>query len=381
MLPVEYPPLTILPFSLPLLVPLPYYTLTFGCLILLCAGLLYVLLRRLGPPSAATLFVFYLALGACAILQVRFDLLPAACTLLALLAARYRHWTIAYVALAIGVLLKLYPIIMLPALFIAEQQAHMESDLSTESFAQMRLPALLVRLLRDVGHWRWKNVGIFLAIFVGVTAVFGLLNFQQGVVSPLRYFFQRPIQIETIYSSIFWLLSPFGAPYSIVFTFGSLNINSPLAAHLPLIGSVLELLGFVFVFMQQLRRKLDLGQVMVALLCILISTGKVFSPQYFIWLIPLVAYVGAARFWLYGWSLLLLMTTGIYVFYYSQMPDATTAASVVQRLPGFFAVVGLRNLLFLLLALAYLCNWFRSRGISGYSRDLSDAILPTRLAT
>jgi hypothetical protein len=371
-LPKEYPPLTIVLFSLPLLVPLPYYAPVFGCFILLCAVGLYWLLKRLGPPHSATLFALYLVLGACAILQVRFDLLPAACMLLALLSARYQRWTTAYVVLAIGVLLKLYPIVAFPVLFIAEQQANVRSDLATESFSQSTLPTLFWRLLKDIGHWQWKNVLIFVAILIAVTGGFGLLNFQQGVVSPFAYFINRPVQIETIDSTIFWLASHFGATYSIKFSYGSLNIESnSISGVVTRIGSLLEILGFIFIFIQQLRRKFSPGQAMIALLCVLILTGKVFSPQYFIWLIPLVAYVGASRIWLRCWGVLLLLTTGIYIFYYSQIPNAATAAIKIQTLPGFFEVVGLRNLFFLLLALAYLFNWFQSREIS------RPAILPS----
>jgi hypothetical protein len=100
---------------------------------------------------------------------------------------------------------------------------------------------------------------------------------------------------------------------------------------------------------------------MLALLCLLIITGKVFSPQYVIWLIPFVAYVGAGRLWLYGWGFVSLATTGIYVFYYSQLPDPGTAAQMIQSLPGFFEVVSLRNGAFCLLTLAYLLNWFQAR--------------------
>src|SRR5207244_12225611 len=75
-----------------------------------------------GPRGSAIAFVFYLFIGALALAQERFDLVPAALTLLCLIAAERKYWTFSYIALALGFLIKIYPILFLPALFIAEQQ-------------------------------------------------------------------------------------------------------------------------------------------------------------------------------------------------------------------------------------------------------------------
>src|SRR5579871_2927476 len=123
LLPLEYPPLTVLLFSLPLLAPFPYYSLAFALLMLLIVGIVHWLLNRFHSQQAAWRLLLYLGLGASVLVQVRFDLLPAAFMLLCLIAADRKRWGIAYSALAIGVLLKLYPLIALPALFIAEQRA------------------------------------------------------------------------------------------------------------------------------------------------------------------------------------------------------------------------------------------------------------------
>jgi len=147
----------------------------------------------------------------------------------------------------------------------------------------------------------------------------------------------------------------------VVYTYGSLNTISPLAGLFGWVGACLLLAGCAYVCWLQWRRRLTLGQAMIALLCILILTGKVFSPQYLIWLIPLVAYVGAARWWLAWWVGVSLLTMGAYTFYYGQLTDVATAARVLPTLPGFFAVVATRNAAFLLITLAYLFNWRRAR--------------------
>src|SRR5438876_1371136 len=107
LLPLEYPPLTLLLFSLALLAPLSYYQFAFALLMSLILVLIYSLLLHYGPRGAALVFACYIFIGAIATAQGRFDLLPAACTLLCVIAAERKHWTWAYVALAFGVLIKL----------------------------------------------------------------------------------------------------------------------------------------------------------------------------------------------------------------------------------------------------------------------------------
>jgi len=46
---------------------------------------------------------------------------PAGLTLLCVIAAEQRRWKLAYVALALSFLLKIYPLLLLPPLFLAEQ--------------------------------------------------------------------------------------------------------------------------------------------------------------------------------------------------------------------------------------------------------------------
>ena len=345
-LPLEYPPLVLLPFSLPLLVPLPYYALAFALSMVLVAGLIFWLLVRFQSQQAATRFLLLLALGAGALFQVRYDLLPAVCLLICLLAAERQRWSLAYTALAFGVALKLSPIVALPALFIAEQQYH-KQDKAAQAQRSLR--------------WQWRHAALFACIVLGVTGSFALLNARGAIVSPVSYFFQRPPQIESLQSSFLWLAHIAGVPAQIVSNYGSLNMLSPLANQVGWLGTCLCFLGCLLVLWRQWQQRFSLGQAMFALLAVLIITGKVFSPQYLLWLLPLVASVGASRLWLFGWGVMSLLTMGIYAGYYAQLGNPETAAQTIQTLPGFFFVVGIRNGLFLLATLAYLFDWFRVR--------------------
>src|SRR5579863_5466036 len=177
-LPLEYPPLTLAIFSLALLAPIPYYQLLFALWMALTAVLIYWLLLRYGPRGSALAFAVYALVGAWATAEGRFDMVPATLTLLCLIAAERKHWTAAYVALVFGVLLKIYPILFLPALFIAEQRDAQLFDIPPPSLTLKTAPIELWRTLREARHWRWKNALIFLVLLVGVTGIFALLDFQ-----------------------------------------------------------------------------------------------------------------------------------------------------------------------------------------------------------
>lgn len=397
MLPEEYPPLTIVLFSLPLLLPLPLYALTFALLMTLCAGLIYWLLAHNEARRAAPIFVLYLLLGSVGVFQERFDLVPAACTLVCLLAAERGRWRTAYFALALGVLFKLYPIVMLPALFLAEQRAWLvssQAQASIDAATSRRRPGLAdgkqssagagqpswLRLAwANVAHWTWTNCLLCLGLIVLVMGAFALLNVQDAILNSLSYFLSRPPQIESLAGSIIWLGGHLGAPSAIHFEFGSLNITSGLDNWISPAISLLTIAGLLTLFWLQWRRRLDLAQSLTGLVCVLIVTGKVFSPQYLIWLLPFLALLAArrqtSRLWMIAWAIISFLTTFIYIFYYSQLPDPQAAQKVIETLPGFFELVALRNALLVLTTLAFLCNWGQARVLLGPLAEPSQASL------
>lgn len=355
-LPFEYPPLTLSIFSLALVAPLPYYQIAFAIAMALVALGIYWLLLRFGPRGAALACAFYLVLGAWGTAEGRFDLVPAGLTLLCLIAAEHRRWTLAYVALAFGFLLKIYPLLLLPALFMAEQIAHGRFHKPAAPLTLSRLPGEVWQTLRELGQWRWKNVLLFVGLILVISSIFALFNFQGAVVSQLSYFANRPVQVEATGSSILWLATLLGHPASVVYTFGSVNIASDLGNPVALTSEAFFVLGYGLAILWQWRGKLDLVQTCIVLLLIFVVTGKVFSPQYLIWLIPLLAYQGAfSKLWLILWSAISILTTAIYPYIYMLTTDARKAPYI----PGFIECVTLRNLLLLLLTLAFLFNWWQ----------------------
>ncbi len=357
-LPLEYPPLTLLIFSPALLAPLAYYQMTFAIFMALVAVFMYWLLLRYAPRGAALAFAAYLLLGAWATAEARFDLVPAVLTLLCVIATTRKRWTFAYIALALAFLLKLYPLLFLPALFIAEQQDAGRLSRLQQPVTPASLAAEIWRTLCGFRQWRWKNTLIFFALLLGITGAFALLDFQGAVLSQLSYFADRPVQVEASASPILFLAAHFGVPSHTAYTFGSINIVSPLGEPVSLIFGGLLVLGYLYTLFLQWRSKLDITQAFIAILLVFIVTGKVFSPQYLMWLMPLLVYTGAyTRFWLLIWGLISLLTTIIYPYLYTRTLDGTLA----PYLPGFIQSVAARDGLLIFLTLAYLFNWWRIR--------------------
>lgn len=369
MLPIEYPPLILLPLSLALLAPIAYYQLAFAFLMSLVSVIIYWLLMRYGSRHSALIFALYLFIGGLATAQLRFDLIPATLTLLFLIAAERKHWTAAYIALAFGVLCKLYPLLFLPTLFIAEQRDAGRFFTPPASSSLLDLPRHLRRTLRQAPHWQWRNLLLFVAIVGGITCIFALLNFQEAVLSQFLYFVQRPIEIEATSSTFLYLSAHFGYPLHIVYTFGSLNILSPFDSLVSSLSTLLFLLGCVYTIYMQWHERIDITQTTIALLLVFIATGKVFSPQYLIWLMPLLAYAGASDlFWLLCWSIISSLTTFIYMVLY---PLALSNPLQIPFVPGYLQIVTLRNALTVFITLAYLFNWFQARQRKAWPSQLT----------
>jgi hypothetical protein len=357
-LPVEYPPLTLVIFSLGLFAPLAYYQVLFAVWMALVAAFIYWLLLRYGPRGSWLAYVLYMMIGAYATAEGRFDLVPAALTLLCVIAADRKRWTYAYLALAFAFLLKIYPILLLPPLFIAEQRDAGRFYTPPQHLTHVSFPRELWNTLRGIRQWRWKNMLIFCGVSLGITAAFALVDFQGAVLSQFSYFINRPVQVESLDSSLLFLATRFGFPAHTVYTYGSVNVISALGGPIALVFEALFVLGYCYTILLQWRGRLTMLQAFIAILLVFIATGKVFSPQYLMWVIPLLAYSGAYDlFWILAWGLISLLTTVIYPYFYTLTTDALKAPYI----PGFIEFVAARNVLLLALTLAYLFGWFRGR--------------------
>ncbi len=298
-LPPEYPLLTLIPFTPPLIVPQQWYQVVYAVMMALVAGGIYFLLLRYRSRTAAIAFAVYLMIGSWATAETRFDLLTAGLTLGAVILAAKARWKWAFALLALGTLLKFYPVVLIPPLLIAQQ-------------------------LQSKARWNswklWSGVGVFVAICAAVMALSLLLNVADTL-NPFRYFLNRPIQMESFPATLMWLGSFVGYPLQYVFTFQSLNVLSRLASKISLLSTALLVAGLLYTFWLQWRGKIDIFMSSLLTLLIVVIAGKVFSPQYLIWLAPFVAYVGKCQWkWLVSWGVVAVLTTIIFPFIYVDLP-------------------------------------------------------------
>ena len=317
-LPHEYPLLTILPFSLGLVTSAHWYQVAFAIAMALFAGVVYFMLKMWQSKTAAIAFVIYIVVGCWATASARFDIIPAGLSLGALLLAERGRWRWAYALLAVATMFKFYPIILLPAFFIAQHRS---------------------RCMR----WQkwWEGLDVFVLICATIT-ILSLLLSVEGTLGPLGYYGDRPIQAESTAASILWVASFFGFPLHYVATYGSLNMISPLSSIVSPTMTLLLIAGLAYISWLQWRGKLPLAVSLLLTLLVVICTGKVFSPQYLLWVTPFVAYIGRCNWrWLLSWTGIGFLTTWIYPYIYG----ATRVFLKVPTLPTFNPVVFTRNTL------------------------------------
>jgi hypothetical protein len=286
-LPPEYPALTLVAFSLPLLAPAQWYQVVFAFSMAIVAGIIYMLLKQYRSTGAAIAFAIYLVLGSWATALGRFDLIPAGLILGAVILGVRREWKWAFALLAVATLLKLFPVILIPPFLIAQQMQSREKWFAWS---------------------RWSGLGLFVGICVVVTAVSLTLNVA-NTVFPFNYFLNRPIEVDSFPATLLWLESKAGYAVEWVFTYQSLNFLSPVSHIVSLLSSFFLGVGLLYTCWLQWHGKIDLPMACLMSLLILLVTGKVFSPQYLIWVAPLVAYVGQGNWkWLVSWASVSLLT-------------------------------------------------------------------------
>lgn len=318
-LPYEYPLLSIVPFSLGLIAPTAWYHIAFAIWMLLLAAIIFFVLSKTRSTSAAIAFAFYLVIGNWGSAAARFDLVPAALILGSVILAARTKWKWAFALLALATVFKFFPVVLVIPFLIAQQKQYSEKWYS--------------------GH-RWSALGVYCGICVVMTLVSLSLNIADTI-NPFLYFINRPIQVESAPATLLWLGKFLGYPIQIIQTYGSVNVISALSHKVSLLSTLCLAVGLLYTFWLQWRDKLDIYTASLLTVLIIIITGKVFSPQYLIWIAPLLAFVGKANWkWLMTWGIVGLLTTWVYPIMYDSAP-----LKYVPLLPAFYPVVLVRNLL------------------------------------
>jgi hypothetical protein len=311
--PFEYPPAAIVPMAVPYLawpfspIDLDRYKWLFGAWEALLALALAVVLARIvqlggdaeAEPSRSHslrpiparlrrtgMRLVLLSGGAALAIAFRFDLFPALLMAVAVWAALGGRPAAAGVALALGVLAKLFPVAVLPAI------------------ALPWLVPLDIRGLTRLGQGFAATLVAGLLPFVAIAGSEATFQF-------LRYNADRGLQIESTGGGLAVLGGLLtGQKVDMDFRFSSVNVDGTFATAWLALLPVLTIAGFGLVAWLGWRRiraeaamsgrvhPSTVVELATVSLLLLLATSKVYSIQYVVWLVPLAALLGGWRFWL-----------------------------------------------------------------------------------
>ena len=216
------------------------------------------------------------------------------------------------------------------------------------------IPAALVWLWAAAPRPPWRAGGVVVAGFavtlltlhVAFYAIWG-----DGYVSSFTYHLERSVQIESTYAGVIMAGHGLGQPMSVGMSHGAVNLETPYA------GLVKWLSGPLFLAMAgaiawrflALRRSLqlatrDLGVLLLCAVFLLafILTNRVFSPQYLLWLGPLLALAYGFRPRLAPAVIALLLASAltqvIFPRFYRQLKELQTPLIFLLNLRNFILV-------------------------------------------
>jgi uncharacterized membrane protein len=282
--PLEYPPLAIPIFAFPRLIAgsnFGGYMEVFGVMMVAC-GLIAVgcsifvqLAERVGRrrliAGVALVSLSPLLLGP--VLISRYDLFPTMLSIAALTAIYFGRDRTGFVLLALGTAAKAYPAVI--------------------------VPVAAIYIWRN--HGRRKAIEC-LAIFAGVVLVC-VLPFL--IIAPHGFWMaihgqaSRPPQIESLAASVFLAAHQLiGTHVHLYFTHQSDNINGHPALQLASVMSIVQIVALVITWLFYAAgpaTKERLLTAAAAAVCAFIAFDRVLSPQYLIWLAPLVAVIPGRR--------------------------------------------------------------------------------------
>jgi uncharacterized membrane protein len=258
--PVEYPPGAIPVFVLPAWLGGDYAT-TFEWVMFVC-GLALVVVTALWLRPSAALYAALAPVLAGSLILSRFDLWPALLATAALAAFLHDRHAVGWALLAGAVSAKLWPGVLVP-------------------------PALVWSHRR--GHLRAVLAGA--AVLVLVVGPFALVA-PHGVYESLRGQADRPLQVESLGAALF---TTFGHPH-VVSSHGSQGVagHDGVAAVFA-VAQIVAVVALWIAFARGPATPDRLVRYSVAGVAAFVAFSKVLSPQYLLWLIPLVPLVRGRR--------------------------------------------------------------------------------------
>jgi hypothetical protein len=283
---LEYPPGALPVFVVPSLLrsqdgDLEAYNDGFEGEMLVCGALVLALmlsiLLRLDAPRARTwcalAFAALAPLLLGSVVLSRFDFWPALLTVAALAALVAGRSRLGAAALGAAVAVKLYPAVLVPILAV----------------------------------WVWRRagrrealvcLGILAGVILAVFVPFFVLS-PDGVWHSVTVQTSRPLQIETLGSGfLLFAHAVAGLGITMKSSHGSQNLAGGFPDALAVVQSLLQAAAIIAAWVWFWRGPADrerLIRAFAASVCAFVAFGKVLSPQFLIWLIPLVPLVRGRR--------------------------------------------------------------------------------------
>jgi hypothetical protein len=262
---VEYPPAALPVFLVPALGDGDYRARFEG----LMAGLGVALVLVVAAAASswwAPMFVAVAPLLLGSVVLTRFDLWPAfltAAALALLLAGRFRF---ALGVLGVATVAKLYPALL--------------------------APIALVHVWRTRGRREaLVCVAVFAAVIAAIVLPFAVLS-PGGVWHSLWVQAGRPMQIESLGAGLLLVVHQlFGLDLTMESSHGSQNLAGGAADRLAVLTTLAQVGAVIAVWAWFARGPADRDRLVragAAAVCAFIAFGKVLSPQFLIWLLPLV---------------------------------------------------------------------------------------------
>lgn len=281
---IEYPPAALPMFILPSLGhegDAAAYNLWFDRLMSLCGCLaiagVALCLRRLGAGflrttlSLGIVAVSPLLLGS--VMLSRFDLWPAALTVLALAALLWGRDALTAVTLGVATAAKLWPAVLAPLAIAWIWRS---------------------RGRRAAMRWTAAIVAVEVVIFLPFAVLAPGATF-----APIRDQLDRPLQIESLGAVAVIALHHLGyGDLQFSATYGSQNLAGPTARAAQLLTTALEAAALILAWVLFARGPATRERLVAfaaASVAAFVAFGKVLSPQFVIWLIPLVPLVRGRR--------------------------------------------------------------------------------------
>lgn len=336
---LEYPPVALVPMTLPRLL-WPSGTISedaFQRLFGVMEGCVAVVVgwfigRIADAPLRAVAIWALLAFAAGVSITWRYDIWPALFVLWAVIAVERDRPGLAGLAIGIGTMLKLFPIVVL-AILVARSIA-------------LRDRAGLLRLIGGTA----AAIGVVMGVSV---ALAGGDSFQW-----VTYELDRGLQLESTGAGLLLLLHAFaGQPASTVIAFGTVQVITPGADAVVAATPFLEvlLMGAVAILaLVRFRRDVarfgevplsSLAVAVVGILVALLVSSKVFSVQYIVWFLPIAPLLPGRLPWVV--LAVAALSTFIYPLNYTPVWQLDPAMTVVLNvrtglLVALFVWLGVR---------------------------------------